>query len=183
MNVMVFENRLSFRHWLFLNAKNHEGIYIQISKNKQIKTISALDALKEALCFGWIDSTIKRIDDDTYIKYFAKRTKDSTWSLRNRLLADELILSNQMTDLGYEAINHAKKNGFWDVIVKDEKNFVDAFFNVLEPYDKALSNYLKMSDSIKKTYATHYFMAKREETKIKRLHEIVNRLNLNLKPF
>jgi uncharacterized protein YdeI (YjbR/CyaY-like superfamily) len=183
MNVMVFENRLSFRQWLFLNAKNHKGIYIQISKNKQIKTISALDALKEALCFGWIDSTIKRIDDDTYIKYFAKRTKDSTWSLRNRLLVDELILSNQMTDLGVQAMNHAKHNGLWDVVINNEDNFVDDFLDVLKPYEKALENYLKMSDSIKKTYATHYFMAKKEETKIKRLDEIVNRLNQNLKPI
>jgi uncharacterized protein YdeI (YjbR/CyaY-like superfamily) len=183
MKVMLFENRLAFRKWLTIHAKSHEGIYIKISKNNRLKTISATDALKEALCFGWIDSTIKRIDDDTYIKYFARRTNESTWSLRNRVFADELIHLNQMTELGFETINHAKKNGLWDVVIDNEENFVTSFFDIIKPYPLALANYLKMSESIKKTYATHYFMAKKEETKIKRLNEIVDRLNLNLKPF
>lgn len=183
MKVLTFENRESFRLWLNEHAKNHEGVYLRFSKSQDLVTLSAVEALKEALCFGWIDSTIKKIDEKTYIKYFSKRRSDSSWSSRNRKLALELIENGLMTKMGFEAINLAKQKNLWDIDALDQKDFIGLFSEVIKPYNVAYANYLNMSKSIQNTYATHYFMAKKNETKNKRLKQIIDRLSQNLKPM
>jgi len=183
MKSCIFENRKQFRDWLFLNHETSLGIFLVLSKSSKMKTLTALEALEEALCFGWIDGKIKKQDEDTYLKYFSKRIKKSTWSKRNREIAANLIANHHMHESGLKTIFDAKANGHWfnkddDIIIS-----VEDFTKLLKPYPLALNHYLKMSHSIQKTYATHYFIAKKDETKQKRLFEIIDRLNQNKKPM
>jgi uncharacterized protein YdeI (YjbR/CyaY-like superfamily) len=96
-DLLMFANRLEFRQWLTDNAVTSPGKWMVFSKGRETKTIKPDEALKEALCFGWIDGRIKSIDDRTYAKMFSRRNKNSRWSERNRELAEELIKEGLMT--------------------------------------------------------------------------------------
>ena len=76
---MRFGSANEFREWLESNHTTSDGIWVLFSKTADIKTVRAGEALEEALCFGWIDGLIKKIDETAYIKYFARRRKKSKW--------------------------------------------------------------------------------------------------------
>ena len=87
---LLFSTRTDFRAWLNDNAEKSEGVWLVFGKTKTIVTLSANDALEEALCFGWIDGQMKSIDETMYHKYFAKRRAKSVWSDKNKKLVDRL---------------------------------------------------------------------------------------------
>ena len=74
-NSITFTNRNEFRDWLQEYGVSSEGVWLLIGKAGGPKTIKAHEALEEALCFGWIDGVMQKIDDKTYKKYFARRRK------------------------------------------------------------------------------------------------------------
>ena len=83
---MSFENRQSFRKWLAKNTLSADGLWVVFDKQKGARCITAAEALEEALCLGWIDGQIQRIDENTYRKYFKQRKPDSNWSEKNKKL-------------------------------------------------------------------------------------------------
>ncbi|MDL2292378.1 YdeI/OmpD-associated family protein [Acholeplasma sp. OttesenSCG-928-E16] len=179
---MTFSNRKEYRDWLSTNAETSDGFWMIFEKGK---SLSPNDALEEALCFGWIDGLMKNISPGKYKKYFAKRTIKSKWSKKNKELANELIAKGVMTNLGFEAIEVAKKNGMWNTVQKneitdDQKN---KLIELISVNSVALENFKKMSPSIQKNYVLMYFDAKTETTKIARLEKIISRLESNLKPM
>jgi uncharacterized protein YdeI (YjbR/CyaY-like superfamily) len=74
---LVFANRSSFREWLGANGVTSDGVWLVFDKTKERKTLTANEALEEALCFGWIDGQMQSVDDTKYIKYFARRRPNS----------------------------------------------------------------------------------------------------------
>ena len=115
---LIFENRNAFREWLIQNHQKNPGIWLVFSKDAGFKTLTANEALEEALCFGWIDGQIKSLDARMYIKRFTPRRKRSSWSERNRKLAAKLIAEGAMTDAGHAAIARARELGTWEKPVK-----------------------------------------------------------------
>jgi uncharacterized protein YdeI (YjbR/CyaY-like superfamily) len=183
MNQYYFTSKVLFREWLSLNV-NHEGIWLIFEKGKDAKTLTPQEALDVALCFGWIDGVIKRIDDLKYIKYFAKRRPQSVWSTKNKKSVDELITKGEMTNYGYQAIEVSKKNSRYQQGDQEPFDFsIEDFKKKLKDEHSALGHYEKMSSSVQKIYALYYFSAKKEETRNKRLVEIILRLNKNLKLY
>lgn len=182
---IYFENRSSFRAWLHENHNMSEGIWIIFSKNQAVKCLKANEALEEALCFGWIDGQIVRIDEDQYQKKFTQRRKKSQWSDKNKDLASKLIEKGLMTEAGLQAIKEAKRNGMWAASKKEPitDGQVKTLTHLLEGKELAFTNFMKMSPSVQRTYAAWYLDAKKEETKVKRLNQIVERLNENKKPM
>ena len=181
---LLFKNRIEFRKYLELNHFNEEGQWLIFGKVGGPKTLTPDEALEEALCFGWIDGQIKKIDEFSYIKYFAKRRKKSIWSKRNRELSIKLIQEGKMTSFGLDAIQQAKKDNVWenelDVITDDH---IQSFLNLVQSNALAYRNVLNMSRSVQKTYTGYYLSAKQEVTKVKRLEQIILRLEKNLKPM
>jgi len=163
---------------------DHEGVWIEFDKTKNNTTIKPDEALNIALCYGWIDGQIKRIDDNFYLKYFSQRRPESIWSTKNKTTAERLIQNNQMTDLGLRAIQIAIENGQWEKgdSVPVDYDF-DAFVRRVALYDEAYKNFTHMSPSVQKTYSYHYFGAKKTETRDDRFKKIIDRLNQNLKPM
>jgi len=171
----------SWKRWLSENV-NHEGIWIQFEKNKDSLTIKPEEALDVALCFGWIDGIMKKADDAYYIKYFTKRRPKSIWSTKNKASVERLIQSKEMTEHGIKVIEIAKKNGQWEQADNLPKGFdLNEFLDQLIKHPKAYENYIKMAPSTQKLFQYHYFSAKREETKAKRLEDILHRLERNIK--
>ncbi len=182
---ILFADREEFRQWLFKNRDISEGIWLIFGKVEKLKTVRADEALEEALCFGWIDGQIKSIDDEKYIKKFTPRRKDSRWSVRNREIAERLINSGRMTEYGMAAIEQAKNTGNWDLperqTATDEQ--VEILIEAINGAEPALSNLLKMPLSVRKTYTMFYLDAKKEETRVRRLERIIERLNANKGPM
>lgn len=186
MNRMVFKNRMEFRKWLTENALSDQGIWIVFDKRKSPDTLKAGEAVEEALCFGWIDGQIKSIDENTYLKYFKQRSRNSSWSEKNRKLAEVLEQKNLMTEYGRKKIEYAKQNGLWEQ--SERKALADEqrqqFETMLKPYESAYASFKKMSQSVQNTYmASYFFGAKTEDGKQKRFKTIIERLNLNLNPM
>ncbi|MDE6432661.1 MAG: YdeI/OmpD-associated family protein [Lachnospiraceae bacterium] len=184
-DIMEFANREEFRKWLYEHCLSNDGIWLLFGKAGGPKTIKAAEALEEALCFGWIDGQMQRIDDKTYKKYFSMRRDKSKWSEKNKALVKELEERGIMTDFGRKKIEEAKKNGQWDApkstAITEEQ--IDQLSALLEGYEPAFTNFEAMSPSVKKTYTRAYFDAKTDAGREKRMAWMVDRLNKNLKPM
>lgn len=182
---MQFASSRDFRAWLEENCLTSEGIWLVFGKEGGPKTLTANEALEEALCFGWIDSQIKRIDDTTYLKYFAQRRAKTEWSAKNIGLVEALEASGRMTDHGRAKIEEAKRNHCFQAKQRPEitDQLIDQFTAAIKDVEPACSNFLAMSPSVKRTYVGFFFEAKSEQARTDRLHRIVDRLNQNLKPM
>lgn len=109
---IYFNSRESFRSWLEKNHNESIGIWmIFYRKQKNIESIKYTEALEEALCFGWIDSIIKKVDDDKYVRKFTPRTSISKWSDLNKKIVLSLIEKGKMTEAGLEKIDIYLKTG------------------------------------------------------------------------
>jgi uncharacterized protein YdeI (YjbR/CyaY-like superfamily) len=182
---LQFLKRDDFREWLKNNSENSEGVWLVFGKTKEVITLSANDALEEALCFGWIDGQMKSIDNNKYLKYFAKRRLKSVWSEKNKKTVDILREKGLMTKLGEKAVEIAKENGMWDSSVgkaiTDEQ--IEEFTKKLIGIFPAYTNFNNMPLSIRRTYTRRYFSFKTEEARIRDFEKIIDRLNNNLKPM
>ncbi|MDP4091173.1 MAG: YdeI/OmpD-associated family protein, partial [Bacillota bacterium] len=175
---MQFESREAFRSWLEENCLSEEGIWLVFGKDGGTKTLTAGEALEEALCFGWIDSQIKSIDDKSYIKYFAQRSKKTEWSAKNIALVEELEVSGRMTDYGRAKIEEAKQNNCFKAKSRPQitEELIEQFTSEIKDIEPAYSNFLTMSASVKRTYTGLYFETKSEQTRKNRLNKIIDRL-------
>ena len=175
-NEYVFCSRTEFRNWLIKNNMRSEGIWLVISKDKKINTLTAIEALEEALCFGWIDGKIKRIDETNYIKYFAPRKKESKWSEKNKKIVQELIEKDLVTQPGLDAINVAKSNGYWDTEQKqiNYEELIQKFASMLNEDNSIIyEKFINVPLSYKKQIVGFYYNAKQETTKLKRYNKII----------
>lgn len=182
---MQFANREEFRTWLNLNGTTSVGVWLLFGKPGGPKTIKSVEALEEALCYGWIDGQMQRIDEHSYIKYFSERRQSSKWSEKNKTIVVRLEEQGLMTDWGRAKIEEAKKNGQWDKPkappITDEQ--IAALSDILKEYEPAYTNFQAMSPSVKKTYTRAYLDAKTETGRANRVSWMVDRLNKNLKPM
>lgn len=187
---IYFINRESFRTWLEKNYNKSSGIWmIFYKKQKTIECIKYNEALEEALCFGWIDSTIKKTGDDQYVRKFTPRINVSNWSGLNKKIALSLIQQGRMTRAGLEKIDVYLKTGRVDWENKESENsneqkefhipdFIIKAFALNEP---ALTNFNSLARSYKRYYILWITNAKREETIRKRLNESIELLKENRK--
>lgn len=183
---LYFKTRDDFRKWLIENCSTSEGVWLVFGKTKEVETLKANEALEEALCFGWIDGVMKRIDDKSYMKYFSVRRKNSKWSQKNKSLAISLEKQGLMDNLGRVKINEARENGQWDNASKPSNitdKQIETLMELLKEYKSAYDNFQNMSLSVKRTYTRAYLDAKTENGRTKRLAWIIDRLKKNLKPM
>ncbi len=182
---MTFSSGADFRSWLEENHDKCDGLWLVFGKTDELVTLSYDDALIEALCYGWIDGQVKRIDEVKYIRKFTPRRIRSNWSQRNKKIVAELIAKQLVMPSGLKAIERAKREGVWndgeELGATDEE--ILAFAEKFKDIQPAFDNFMMMPRSVRKTYTLFYMDAKRDKTKINRLKKIVDRLNKNLKPM
>ena len=108
------KDRKTWRKWLEKNHAKSPGIWLIYYKKNSGKTRVAYDdAVEEALCFGWIDSTMRPLDEHSFIQRFSPRKPKSNWSALNKKRIEKLIKEGLMSTAGLEKINLAKNNGSW----------------------------------------------------------------------
>ncbi len=177
-------NTQEWRIWLEKNHKTSDAVWVIMYKKKtEIPSITWSEAVDEALCFGWIDSTKRAIDDEKYMQYFGKRKAKTTWSKINKIKVENLIAQNLMFEAGLESIEIAKQNGSWSILDTVEALIVpDDLEQELSKYPNAKDFFLSLSKSAKKGILHWIFMAKRPETREKRIKEIALQASKGKKP-
>lgn len=166
-----------FRKWL---AKNHDkikkvGLLIH-KKHTGKPSPSHKELMHEAICFGWIDTTLKRIDEDTYVRFFARRSKNSKWSYNTLSYAKQLIKEKRMTPHGLKFYQEGLKKKPHDYGIPRSPEVPEEMRKLLSKYKIAKANFEKLSPSTRKTYLRWVYRAKRPETKMKRILEVVRRM-------
>jgi uncharacterized protein YdeI (YjbR/CyaY-like superfamily) len=179
MTKRAFKDREAWRAWLSANhAVKKELWLVFYKKAARRKGISYQEALEEALCYGWIDSFMRKLDDERRVIRFSPRKVKSLWSARNKATADRLIAAGRMTEFGLAKIEAAKQNGSWtkldaiDVRLEVPQDLLDA----LGAKKGLREKFEALSRTRKKQYSFWVGDAKRPETRAKRIAEAVQRI-------
>lgn len=177
-------SKQEWRKWLSDNHVKKQSVWLMYyRKGANVPTISWSEAVDEALCFGWIDSKKKTIDDQRYIQFFSRRKAVSTWSKVNKDKIVQLVENGSMTDAGLEIIRIAKENGSWTILDEVEALIVPKELEMEFQNHPGSSEFFEsLSKSAKKILLSWVVLAKRPETKQKRIAEIAENASQNLKP-
>lgn len=183
---LLFHTRDEFRNWLQRNYSREESVWLIFEKGKNSTTLTPQEALEEALCFGWIDGQFNKYgesDGTKYIKKFSPRRKKSNWSERNKKLAEELIQSGSMTEHGLKKIEEAKHEGMWSPkkVTDNSDNFIEMLEAALKEYPETYETFKNYPPSGRKTLSSYFADAKKEETRMKRLAQIIEAIKSNKK--
>jgi uncharacterized protein YdeI (YjbR/CyaY-like superfamily) len=178
------KDRKEWREWLQDNHNKKQSVWLVYYKKKSnTPTITYSEAVDEALCFGWIDSKAKALDDDKFKQLFTKRKANSVWSKINKEKIERLTNEGIMSKAGLETVKTAKINGSWTILDEAEALIIpkdlDAEF---EKKPNAKIHFLGLSRSDKRNILQWLTLAKRQETRQKRITEIVELADKNLKP-
>ncbi|WP_353163033.1 YdeI/OmpD-associated family protein [Myroides odoratus] len=178
------QNRAAWRQWLEENHQSKQAVWlIYYTKKSNIPSISWREAVDEALCFGWIDSTRKKVDDSSSIQYFSKRKPKSIWSKINKEIVQVLIENNSMTKAGFESIEIAKQNGSWAILDEVEELVIpDDLELAFTRYGDSKEYFLSLSKSKIKIVLSWIVLAKRAETRQKRIDEVAESMGKKQMP-
>lgn len=163
--------RAAWRAWLAEHHRDRDGVWLVYDRaSTGRRRLRWEDAVREALCFGWIDSKVKPIDDERYRQIFTPRKPRSVWSKINKQYVDELTEAGLMTDAGQRAIDIAKENGAWALLEPVDALIVpDDLESALRGSERARQAYDALSNSAKRDVLYSLYSAKREETRAKRV--------------
>ena len=164
-----------WRSWLQKNHTTSDGVWmIYYRASTGSRRLTWEEAVREALCFGWIDSKAKSIDDERYKQIFTPRKPKSVWSKINKQHIAELTELGLMSDVGLRAVDVAKKNGAWMFLEPLDALIVPADLeSALQGSDSARDAYEALSNSAKRAVLYPLYSAKREETRAKRLADVL----------
>lgn len=182
--IIYLSSRKEWRKWLKENHKSKQLVWLVGYKKESGKvTISWSDAVEEAICFGWIDSTRKSIDHESFKQFFTRRKPNSIWSKINKEKVQQLIEKGLMAKAGLASIETAKQNGSWKILDEVEELVIPKDLEKEFKAHPGSKNYfLSLSKSVKKMMLTWLVLAKRPETRQKRIQEIAALASKNLKP-
>ena len=177
-------NRQEWRQWLLENHNKKQSIWlVHYNKKSNMPSVSWSDAVDEALCFGWIDSTRKSLESDKFIQFFTKRKPTSVWSKINKEKIGRLKQEGLLMPAGQESISIAQQNGTWNILDDVEEleisEDLEKEFNTREG---SKEYFLSLSKSVKKSMLQWIKLAKRPETRQKRIVELVEHANRKIRP-
>ena len=178
------DNKKDWRKWLELHHKKKEGVWLVFyKKNSPNYNLSWSESVDQALCFGWIDSTKRSIDNTKYKQYFSKRKVKSNWSKINKEKVKTLIGQGLMEEAGYKSIEIAKENGSWTILDEVEALLIPEDLNAEFANFKGAREYFDgLSKSVKKGLLYWIVSAKRKNTRHRRILEIAENASKNLTP-
>ncbi len=177
-------SREEWRQWLKENHSSSQSVWlVQYKQKSAMPSIPWSDSVDEALCFGWIDSTRKTIDEERFIQFFTKRKPNSNWSKINKAKVERLIAGGLMAEAGLKSIELAKKNGSWSILDDVEELMIPKDLEEALLSKPGSGEYFNnLSKSVKKMMLQWVVLAKRPETREKRITEIAELAAQKLKP-
>lgn len=182
------KDRKAWRSWLQKNFDKSKGIWLIYYKSGKSKPrLPYSEMVEEALCFGWIDSLPRKLDDERSMLLFTPRKPKSVWSDVNKVRVDQLIEKGLMNNAGLEKINTAKVDGSWNTLnasnhAAHTNKLPDDVLLAFKGKKAALENYKSYSPSIRKQFMYWIHSAKTAETRAKRIQQTVLMSEAGKKP-
>ena len=184
MEELYIDSLADWHAWLQENHHSSNGIWLVLYKKESGKPSLSYEAsIEEALCFGWIDSIIRKIDEERYVRKFTPRKDDSKWSDLNKKRVEKLTREKRMTAAGMEKVDIAKQNDQWGQPDQPRIQFeiVPEFQAALEQHPNSLEFFNTLTKSDQKQFITWIAIAKRSETRVKRIKESIELLEKSQK--
>lgn len=185
LDMIYASDRTAWRMWLGANHSHAPGVWLIYYKvNSGQPSVRYSEAVKEALCFGWIDSKVKSLDENRYQQIFTPRKPKSVWSKLNKQYIEELIEQHCMTEAGLAKINTAKQDGSWTALDAIEALVMPTDFQqALDANPAAQQNFAAFSPSTQKNILFWIDQAKRPETRLKRIGQTLSATAQNQNPL
>lgn len=173
---VVVTSRAELRNWLLRNAGTSASIWLVTYKKSSGKPAPTYDDIvEEALCFGWIDSTVRRRDQETSMILLASRKPHSTWSASNKARLERLLPAGLVTPRGLAAIEVAKANGSWSMLdCVDRLEVPDDLAEALDAVPAARTFYEALPPGVRRQVLWYVVSAKRPQTRSRRIAEVVS---------
>lgn len=181
--LIYFKHHSEWRTWLQENHANFDGVYLVFYKvASEEESMRWEEAVKVALCFGWIDSTVKSLGNGKRQQYFSRRNPKSVWSALNKKYLKTLFTEDLMHQSGIAVIDIAKANGSWTILDDVEKGIIPRELQVeFDNNPVASKNYQSFAPSYRKSYFYWLKQAKRAATREKRITEIISLCKQDIK--
>lgn len=177
-------DRAAWRAWLTQHHRSAIGIWLVYYKVTSSKpSVRYNEAVKEALCFGWIDSKAKSLDEERYRQIFTPRKPKSVWSKLNKQYIEELIDRGLMTDAGLQKIEAAKQDGSWTALDEIEALIIPDDLAEALATNKVAQAFENFSNSTKKPILYWIASAKRPETRATRIDRTIRAAQQNKSPL
>lgn len=184
----LFRTRAAWRSWLARHHDRSKGLWLAYYKKASGKTsVTYEEALEEALAFGWIDSTVRRLDEERYAQRYTPRNERSVWSRANKVRIEKLIAEGRMAPPGLAKVEAAKRNGSWERLDAIERIAATAdvppdLREALRKDPAARAAFEKRPPSEKKMWAYWVTSAKKPETRARRVAETAKRVRAGRRP-
>lgn len=182
---LYVKNRDDWRAWLERNHDTEKEVWlIYYKKHTNQLRIPYDDAVEEALCFGWIDSIVQKIDNERYAQKFTPRKNNSKWSELNKRRIRNLLKAGKMTQAGLAKIGDGVlEAGERSKPESKAKELVipEYLKEALRANEKAWENFNNLASSYRRQYIGWITTAKKEETRNKRIREAIELLARNEK--
>jgi uncharacterized protein YdeI (YjbR/CyaY-like superfamily) len=176
LNLLYVPTREKWRAWL---AEHHatatEVWLVYYKKHTGKPRVSYDDAVEEALCFGWIDSIVRKLDDDRFAQKFTPRKDHGTWSAPNLERMKRLIADGRMTPAGLAKFEPAPPPQRFESGAEIPSFIAEA----LQTNPAAAESFRRLAPSHQRNYIRWIIEAKKEETRHRRLQEALQRLERN----
>lgn len=178
-----FKCDAEWRDWLHNNHEQKRGIYLIFFKvEHENDSMRWEEAVQVALCYGWIDSTVKSLGSGKRRQYFCRRNTKSVWSKVNKDYIKKLKAAGLMHKSGQSVINEAKKDGSWTALDDVEKGIIpEDLQKAFDNNQEAFINYKGFTKGQRKSYLYWLNQAKRDDTRLKRIVEIIQCCESNIK--
>ncbi|MEW6050762.1 MAG: YdeI/OmpD-associated family protein [Candidatus Zixiibacteriota bacterium] len=179
------KSRAAWRSWLKHHHCTKEGVWLVFYKrHTDTPCVTYAEAVEEALCFGWIDSILKRVDNEKYIQRFTPRRPGSKWSLLNKSRAHKMIAEKKMTPAGLRVLGNALDSDATTAVplyrtVGDTGP--DDLKAALKRNKTAWRNWQSFAPGYRRRYVVWIISAKRPETRSGRIAEAVSLIARNVK--
>lgn len=176
MEELYFSRDTDWYDWLLNNHDKYQGVYLIFYKlEMNVPTMRWEEAVKVALCFGWIDSTVKSLGNGKRRQYFCPRNPKSNWSALNKRYIVFLEQDGLLHESGIKVIEEAKKSGRWTAMDDVENGVIPN--DLQQAFNKnpgAYENYINFAPSYRKSYLSWLHQAKRETTRQSRIEKIID---------
>ena len=178
------EDRAAWRAWLEANHASASGAYLVSWRRGHGPSVPYEEAVEEALCFGWIDSSGGNLDERRSKQYFAPRKPRSGWAATNKARVERLIAAGLMTPAGLAAIERARENGSWTLLDDVERGVIPEDLSAaLAAHPPAAENFDAFPRSTKRMLLERVAQARRPETRAARILEIATLAARNERAF
>ncbi|MFV0592297.1 MAG: YdeI/OmpD-associated family protein [Draconibacterium sp.] len=180
MKTMFFETSEQWESWLEQNhLKETELWLVYFKKHTNVKGISYEESVKSALCWGWIDGLVRKLDEDRYTRRFTPRKENSVWSESNKKRVAGLLKENKIKPAGLKKIDAAKQNGNWDKVITPPEidlSLPEELKHEFKKYPSAAKYFNELNKRHQKEYLLWIKTAKRPETRERRIKQSIEML-------